>query len=77
LNSALTLPDPTNLIQVVLRGIGVGEGGPGLVMPAYAGLTDAEIAQIAAYLRRTRTDRPPWTDLERQVAAIRHQAAPQ
>jgi mono/diheme cytochrome c family protein len=77
LNSALTLPDPTNLIQVVLRGIGVGEGGPGLVMPAYAGLTDAEIARIAAYLRRTRTDRPPWTDLERQVAAIRHQAAPQ
>jgi mono/diheme cytochrome c family protein len=77
LNSALTLPDPTNFIQVVLRGIGVGEGGPGLVMPAYAGLTDAEIAQIAAYLRRSRTDRPPWTDLERQIAAIRHQAAPQ
>ena len=77
LNSALTLPDPTNLIQVVLRGIGVGEGGPGLVMPAYAGLSDAEIARIAAYLRRTRTDRPPWTGLERQIAAIRHQAAPQ
>jgi mono/diheme cytochrome c family protein len=77
LNSALTLPDPTNLIQVVLRGIGVGEGGPGLVMPAYASLSDAEIARIAAYLRRTRTDRPPWTGLERQIAAIRHQAAPQ
>jgi mono/diheme cytochrome c family protein len=76
LNSALTLPDPTNLIQVVLRGIGIGEGGPGLVMPAYAGLTDAEIARIAAYLRRTRTDRPPWTGLERQVAAIRHQTVP-
>jgi mono/diheme cytochrome c family protein len=46
-------------------------------MPAYAGLSDAEIARIAAYLRRTRTDRPPWTGLERQIAAIRHQAAPQ
>jgi mono/diheme cytochrome c family protein len=76
LNSALTLPDPTNFIQVVLRGIGIGEGGPGLVMPAYAGLTDAEIARIAAYLRRTRTDRPAWTGVERQVTAIRHQAAP-
>jgi mono/diheme cytochrome c family protein len=76
LNSALTLSDPTNLIQVVLRGIGIGEGGPGLVMPAFAGLTDAEIARIAAYLRRTRTDLPAWTNLERQVAAIRRQAAP-
>ena len=34
-------------------------------MPAYASsLTDAEIARLAAYLRRTRTKLPPWTDLE-------------
>ena len=64
LNSALTLPEPTNFIQAVLRGIGNTEGAPGLVMPAYASsLTDAEIARLAAYLRRTRTtlsalDRP-------------------
>ena len=36
LNSALTLPEPTNFIQVVLRGIGSTDGAPGLVMPAYA-----------------------------------------
>jgi mono/diheme cytochrome c family protein len=76
LNSALALPDPTNFIQVVLHGVGVGDGGPGLAMPAYAGLSDAEIARIAAYLRRTRTDRPAWTDIETQVSAIRHQPAP-
>jgi mono/diheme cytochrome c family protein len=72
LNSALTLSEPTNFIQVVLKGISNTDGVPGLVMPAYASaLTDADIARLAAYLRRTRTDRPPWTDLENKVAAIR------
>ena len=74
LNSALSLPEPTNFIQTVLRGIGSIEGAPGLVMPAYASsLTDAELARLAAYLRRTRTKRPPWTDLERKVSAARRE----
>ena len=33
LNSALTLPEPTNFIQVVLNGVGSTEGAPGMVMP--------------------------------------------
>jgi mono/diheme cytochrome c family protein len=55
LNSALSLDDPTNFIQPVLNGIGHGDGAPGLVMPSYASLSDAEVARLAAYLRRTRT----------------------
>ena len=70
------LSDPTNLIQVVLHGISISEGAPGLVMPSYASaLTNADIARLAAYLRRSRTDRPPWTGLEKKVAAIRQQTA--
>jgi mono/diheme cytochrome c family protein len=76
LNSALTLPEPTNFIQSVLKGIGNSEGAPGLVMPAYASsLSDADVARLAAYLRRTRTKLPPWTDLENKVAAIRRTSA--
>ena len=76
LNSALTLSEPTNFIQVVLNGIGTKDGGPGLTMPAYArALTDTNIARLAAYLRRTRTDRAPWVDLEKKVAAIRQDLA--
>ena len=76
LNSALTLPEPYNFIHVVLDGIDVRQGGPGLVMPGYAAaLTDTDIARLAAYLRRTRTDRPPWSDVEQKVAAVRQQAA--
>jgi mono/diheme cytochrome c family protein len=76
LNSALTSADPTNFIQAVLKGVGANDGAPGLTMPAYASsLSDQEIARLAAYLRRTRTKNPPWTDLERKVAACRGQAA--
>lgn len=74
LNSALSLPEPTNFIQAVLRGIGNTEGAPGLVMPAYASsFTDPEVARLAAYLRRTRTTRPPWTDLKDKVSAVRRE----
>jgi mono/diheme cytochrome c family protein len=74
LNSAVHLPDPSNLIQVILRGISAEEGMPGVVMPAFGGaLSDADVARIAAYLRRTRTSLPPWQDLATKVAAIRRQ----
>jgi mono/diheme cytochrome c family protein len=73
LNSAVSLPDPSNLIQVVLHGIGAEEGISGVVMPAFAPFSDADIARIAAYLRRTRTSLPPWPDLDTKIAAIRRQ----
>src|SRR5262249_32623011 len=68
LNSAVHLPDPNNLIQVILRGISSEEGMPGVVMPAFGGaFGDAEVARIAAYLRRTRTSLPPWPDLAAKI----------
>ena len=74
LNSAVHLPDPSNLIQVILHGISAEEGMPGVVMPAFGGaLSDADVARIAAYLRRTRTSLPPWPDLAKKVAAVRRQ----
>src|SRR5215813_6480969 len=74
LNSAVHLPDPSNLIQVILRGISAEEGMPGVVMPAFGGaLSDADVVRIAAYLRRTRTSLPPWPDLATKIAAIRRQ----
>jgi cytochrome c553 len=76
LNSALMLPEQNNFIQAVLKGIGNTEGAPGLVMPSYASsLSDAEVARLAAYLRRTRTKLPPWTDLETKVGALRRESA--
>ena len=75
LHTPLNLPDPANLIQVVLRGVRTDEGIPGVVMPGFSGLSDADIAHIAAYLRSTRTSLPPWRDLEAKVAAVRRLAS--
>ena len=75
LSSALTLSEPTNFIQAVLNGISNTEGAQGLVMPAYASsFSDADVARLAAYLRRTRTRLPPWTGLEKKVAVVRRQS---
>jgi cytochrome c553 len=75
LNSALSLPEPTNFIQAVLRGVGNADGARGLVMPAFASsFSDAEVARLAAYLRRTRTTQPPWTDLENKVSVARRKS---
>ncbi|WP_374571845.1 cytochrome c [Phenylobacterium sp.] len=71
LNSALNLDDPTNLVRVVLDGIDAEDGAPGVVMPAFSRLSDADVARLAAYLRATRTDKPAWPDLEKKIAAIR------
>jgi mono/diheme cytochrome c family protein len=75
LNSALMLSEPTNFIHVVLEGIGLKDGGPGMMMPGYANLTDAEIGRLATYLRRTRAGLPPWADVENKAASLRVQAA--
>lgn len=71
LNSALGLPDPGNLIHVILEGVSAKDGAPGVVMPGFAGLGDAEIADLANYLRTTHTGQGPWPDLPQVVAALR------
>jgi mono/diheme cytochrome c family protein len=74
LNSAVNLSQPTNLIQVILHGINAKDGIPGVVMPAFGqALSAADIARIASYLRRTRTNLPPWSDLESKTAEMRRQ----
>lgn len=73
LNSAVSMEDPTNLIQVILHGVSAEDGAPGVVMPGFTGFSDADIARLAAWLRKTRTDKPAWADLQNKVAAIRQQ----
>jgi mono/diheme cytochrome c family protein len=70
LSTAIASDDPSNFIRTVMGGLGTGASGP--YMPGFAGaLTDDDIVQLAAYLRRTRSDRPPWKNLPAAVAAAR------
>ncbi len=72
LKSSVSAPDPTNLVQVILHGIGVKEGLPGTMMPAFGvGMSDDDVAAIAVYLRKSRTTLPPWTDVPGVVAKVR------
>ncbi len=51
-NSAVTGPDSTIFVRVVLDGIGVNEGNIGWEMPGLRDvLTDQDVADIASYLR--------------------------
>ena len=71
LSTALTSDDPSNFIQTVMHGVG-GAGMPGPYMPGFASaLTDADIAELANYLRRTRSDLAPWASLPAAIAARR------
>ncbi|MGB0133879.1 c-type cytochrome [Dokdonella sp.] len=71
LNTALTGPDPTNLIQVIVHGVGLHEGISGTLMPSFGTLSDADIETLAVYLRSQMTVQPAWTDLPKHIAAVR------
>ncbi len=77
LNSALWIGKPDNFIHVVLDGIGARERLPGAMMPGFRhALSDADIARIGDYLRRTRTTLPPWPALASAVSSIRANQPP-
>lgn len=74
INSSTRLDEPDNLIHVILDGVGNEDGIAGIVMPAFRNaLNDEEVAAVAAYIRKSRTDKAAWADLSNKVANIRAQ----
>jgi nicotinate dehydrogenase subunit B len=73
LNSNLHSAVPDNLIQVVLHGIAAPASSDLGYMPAFKdSLTDAQLAELAAYLRQQfAPDKPPWTGLPAAVSQAR------
>lgn len=72
LSSAVNAPTPTGVIQVILHGIPWRDGQVAPYMPAFASaLTDAQVAEIAAYLRATYSDKAGWSDIPAAVAKAR------
>ena len=74
LNSAVTASDPTNLLRVLLQGVSASEGTPGIVMPAFAVLTDEDIGSLAEFLRQ-RAGLPAWQGLDKRLGELRGQLA--
>jgi mono/diheme cytochrome c family protein len=72
LNTALGAKEPDNLIRVILQGVSIEGGLPGVMMPGFAhSFSDADVAHLTAWLRHSRTEQPEWPNLEARVAAIR------
>jgi mono/diheme cytochrome c family protein len=69
---------PRNLANVILYGLPAADGATSPVMPGYAGaLTDAELAELMAWLRASFTDQPPWPDLAKAIREARGDAESQ
>jgi mono/diheme cytochrome c family protein len=72
LSSAVNAPTPRDAIQVILQGIPWREGKAAPYMPSFASaLTDAQVAELAGYLRATFSEQPAWSDLPAEVAKAR------
>ena len=76
LNSNLHSTVPDNLIQVILHGIAAPAASDLGYMPAFKGsLTDGQVAELAAYLRRQfAPDKPAWPDIPAAVGRIRQES---
>jgi mono/diheme cytochrome c family protein len=62
-STAVGAPTPRNFVQIVLRGLAPREGERGAAMPGYAGtLTQAQLVDLANYVRVRFGQRAPWQD---------------
>lgn len=71
LNSAVTAPDPVNLLRITLHGIDEPTGLRGLTMPGFgSSLSDSDLVALARYLRQS-SGKPPWENLEQHLQDAR------
>ena len=72
LSTAVASPDPRNLINIVLSGVGAVAGERGPIMPGFAAsIDDAQMVALANYLRARFGKRPAWVDLDKAVRDAR------
>jgi mono/diheme cytochrome c family protein len=72
LSTTINAPTPQGAIQIILNGIPWREGKSAPYMPSFAAtLTNAQIAQLTAYLRATYSDKAPWTPDPADVSKAR------
>jgi mono/diheme cytochrome c family protein len=72
LSSAVSAPDPRNLVNIVLAGVRPVEGERSPIMPGFAGtMNDQQIAVLVNYLRSRFTSQPPWSGLETTIQEAR------
>lgn len=72
LNSAVSAPDPVNLIRATLDGVSQEKGIPGVMMPGFGqALSTEDMAALFNFLRTNYSDQPAWNNLERRIESLR------
>jgi mono/diheme cytochrome c family protein len=72
LSSAVSAPEPTNAILIILHGIHPGEGQRGPLMPSFDNtFTDGQLAALLGYVRENYSNQPAWHNLDARVREIR------
>jgi mono/diheme cytochrome c family protein len=65
-------PNARNVINVVLWGLPAQGEQPRPIMPGFAAtLTDRQLADLLAYVRARFSDKPPWSDLDKDIRQAR------
>src|SRR5262245_278425 len=71
-SKVIAMPDARNLAHVLLEGITPPNAAPAALMPGFAAaFSDHQLTQLMAYLRRTFSDQPAWSELEDKVREVR------
>jgi mono/diheme cytochrome c family protein len=72
LSTPISGPDPRNLANIVLSGVGPVEGERSPIMPGFASsMDDGQIAALLNYLRARFSNEPAWTGVEKTIADAR------
>ncbi|PDT72443.1 cytochrome c [Bradyrhizobium sp. C9] len=72
LSTAIAGSDPRNLLNIVLAGISAAAGERSPIMPGFAAsIDDAQVVELANYLRSRFGKQPAWNDLDKAVHEAR------
>ncbi|UEM06940.1 cytochrome c (plasmid) [Skermanella rosea] len=70
--TSLAQPNPSNAIRAILHGVETPDAAAQPLMPGFANaLTDAQVAELTAWLRTRFSGGPAWDGLEAKVAEAR------
>jgi mono/diheme cytochrome c family protein len=72
LTSTVNMPDPRNVIHIVVYGIEAPENSPTKSMRAFGNTVDDEgLADLLVFMREQFTEQPPWSEIDDAIAEVR------
>ena len=71
LTSTVNGPDPRNVIQIVQHGLKPPRAARGFTMPAFAWMSEKDMADLVRFLRGHFSRNPAWTDVETAIREVR------